>query len=302
MASIFTVSEWPFATTLRGFDEYLFSQYMERPMVSDTIFNMRTSSQYQEDIVTAGGGGILPQKLEGAALEYDEFNEGFRKTFTHLDYGGANRLTRNLLRDDLSGMVEEIASEKARQARATQETIRANHFNNGFSSSYTGPDGIQLFSTAHVREDGSIYANTLVSQADLSMTSLEQAEIDFSDIRDGGGKRVVVAPKWLLVPKENRFKAHKLLKSEHNPEDDTNAVNPQVEVGLSPLVWHYLTDTDAWYLMADKDEHRLIVYEREALWTDYAWDFDTKDYKFSLMFAESSGWSDPRGVFGVGGI
>lgn len=302
MANIFTVSDWPFATTLRGFDEYLFYQFMERPEKSEMIFNIRQSSQYQEDIVTAGGGTILPQKLEGQALEYDEFNEGFRKTLTHLDYGGANRITRNLLRDDLSGVLEEVAEEKARQARATRETLRSNHFNRAFSSTYTGPDGIELCATNHIREDGTRFANELTNAADLSMTSLEQAEIDFSDIRDGGGKRVMVAPRYLLVPKEQRFNAHRLLRSEKDPENDSNAVNPQTEVGLQPIVWQYLDDTDAWFLLAEKDEHRLLVFEREAPWTDYDWDFETKDYRFSLMFAESSGWATPLGVFGSPGI
>ena len=302
MAGIHTVSDWPFATTLKCFDEYLFYQFMERPEVSEMIFRIRQSSQYQEDIVTAGGGTILPEKLEGQALEYDEFNEGFRKTFTHLDYGGANRITRNLLRDDLSGMMEQIAEEKARQARATRETLRSNHFNRAFNSTYTGPDGIELCATNHIREDGTRFANELTNVADLSMTSLEQAEIDFSDIRDGGSKRVMAQPRYLLVPKEQRFNAHRLLRSEKDPENDTNAVNPQIEVGLQPIVWNYLDDTDAWFLLTEKEDHRLIVFEREAPWTDYDWDFETKDYRFSLMFAESSGWAKPDGIFGSPGV
>ena len=55
MANIHTVSDWPYATTLRGFDEYLFYQFMERPEKSETLLNIKDSSQYQEDIVTAGG-------------------------------------------------------------------------------------------------------------------------------------------------------------------------------------------------------------------------------------------------------
>ena len=302
MANIHTVSDWPYATTLRGFDEYLFYQFMERPEKSETLLNIKDSSQYQEDIVTAGGGGIMPQKLEGQALEYDELNEGFRKTFTHLDYGLAKRVTRNLLRDDMSGTMDEIAEESARQARATRETLRSNHLNRAFSSSYTGPDGKELCATNHIRENGTVYSNELTNAADLSMTSLEQAEIDFSDIRDGGGKRVQVEPRYLVVSKENRFIAHRLLKSQYDPENDSNAVNPQADVGLEPCVWNYLTDTDAWFLFADKSEHRLCVYEREAPWSDYDFDFNTKDYRFSLMFAESSGWADPRGIFGSPGV
>ena len=302
MANIHTVSDWPFATTLRGFDEFLFYHLMERPMKSEQIFNIKESSQYQEDTITAGGGGIMPTKLEGQAIEYDELNEGFRKTFTHIDYGLGKRLTRNLLINDLSGTMSEMGEESARQARATQETLRSNHLNRAFNSTYTGPDGIELCATDHVREDGSTYANELASAADLSQTSLEQALIDFSDIRDGGGKRVQVDPKYLLVPKELRFEADRYLRSNFAPEDDTNAVNPLSDVGLQPCVWNYLTDTDAWFIVADKRDHRMTVYEREAPWSDYEFDFDTKDYKFSLMFAESSGWSDPRGVFGSPGV
>jgi len=70
---------------------------------------------------------------------------------------------------------------------------------------------------------------------------------------------------------------------------------------LKPLVWNYLTDTDAWFLSAAKGEHELNLYTREEFWTDYETDFDTKDVKVSGMFAESSGWSDPRGFFGSPG-
>ena len=301
MASIHTIGAFPFSATLRDIDRVIFHEWMERSVIGRSIFNVRSSRQYQEDTLTIGGVGIMSQKLEGQPIDYVTNNEGFRNTYTHLDYGSGMRVTRNMLRDDLYASMEKLAVELARSARATEETILANHFNNGFDSGYTGADGVELFSTAHVREDGSTYANELSSAADLSQTSLEQALIDFSDFRDGGGKRVAIEPKCLLVPKELRFEADRLLRSTLQSEDNTNAINA-VNGLLDSQVWNYLTDTDGWFILADKADHELLLYDREEFWTDYEYDFDTKDYKITGLFAQSSGWSDPRGIFGSPGV
>jgi len=301
MASVHTIGAFPFSATLRDIDRVIFHEWMERSVIGRSLFNVRSSSQYQEDTLTIGGVGIMSQKLEGQPIDYVTNNEGFRNTYTHLDYGSGMRVTRNMLRDDLYASMEKLAVELARSARATEETILANHFNNGFDSGYTGADGVELFSTAHVREDGSTYANELSSAADLSQTSLEQALIDFSDFRDGGGKRVAIEPKCLLVPKELRFEADRLLRSTLQSEDNTNAINA-VNGLLDSQVWNYLTDTDGWFILADKADHELLLYDREEFWTDYEYDFDTKDYKITGLFAQSSGWSDPRGIFGSPGV
>ena len=301
MASIMETSSWPNHTTLRGIDDVIFLKWTQRPAVGRMIFNVKESSQYQEDTQTVGGVDIMQQVEEGEALTTKAMNEGFRQTYTHLDYGNMFRITRRMFREDLYGTMEKSGIELARSADATEETILSNHFNRAFNSSYTGPDGLELCSTVHVREDGSTYSNELTTAADLSQTSLEQALIDFSDFRDGGGKRLQIEPTCLVVPKELRFKAHKLLASEYEPENDTNAVNGVHQLSLKPIVWNYLTDTDAWFLTADKGEHELNLYTREEFWTDYETDFDSKDVKISGMFAQSSGWGDPKGFFGSPG-
>jgi hypothetical protein len=300
MASIHTTSGWAYHSTLRGIDNVIFQKFDERAVVGRALFNVRESSQYQEDTVSVGGVGVMTQKLEGQPINYVAMTEGFRETFTHLDYGSAFRVTRNLLRDEMYGTMEKLAIELARSATATEETLLANHFNRAFTSGYTGPDGIVLCATNHVREDGTTYQNTLTTQADLSQSSLEQALIDFSDFRDGGGKRIVIEPRVLLVPKESKFQAHRLLNSTLDSENNTNASNP-LNGYLDVVVWNYLTDTDAWFLLADKADHGLVLYDREEFWTDYEYEFETKDYKVSGMFSQSSGWEDPRGVYGSSG-
>jgi len=103
------------------------------------------------------------------------------------------------------------------------------------------------------------------------------------------------------VSPDNQFNAARILDSNQTPEDNTNAVQPVNGLGLTMQVWDYLTDTDAWFLLASNDNHKLNLYERESFTTSDVYDFDTGDIKFKGLFRQSSGWADPRGVFGSPG-
>ena len=296
-------------TTLRGIDMVIHHAYDQREKIGRGLFNVRESTQYQENTQTVGGVGLMQTKLEGQSINYSSMVEGHKGTFTHVDYALGMRATREMMRDELYGVMEDMAIELAYSANATEETILANHFNNGFSSSYTGPDGIELFASNHVREDGGTFRNEPSSQADLSKTSLETGLIDFRKVFvDGAGKKLAIRPKYLLVPPDTQFTASRLLDSSNNPTvayngsgDSESAVNPINGLGLQMVVWDYLTDTNAWFLLAEKANHKLIAYTREEFNTDYIYDFDTKDYKISGQFAQSSGWGDVRGIYGSSG-
>ena len=296
-------------TTLRGIDMVIHHAYDQREKIGRGIFNVRESTQYQENTQTVGGVGLMQTKLEGQSINYSSMTEGHKGTFTHVDYALGMRATREMMRDELYGVMEDMAIELAYSANATEETILANHFNNGFSSSYTGPDGIELFSAVHVREDGGTYRNEPSSHADLSKTSLETGLIDFrKNFVDGAGKRLAIRPKYLLVSPDSQFTAARLLDSSGNPTvnyggsgDSESAINPINGLGLQLVVWDYLTDVSGWFLLAEKTNHKLLCYTREEFNTDYIYDFDTKDYKISGQFAQSSGWGDPRGIYGTSG-
>lgn len=293
---------------LRGIDMVIYNAWDQRPKVGRKIFNVRESSQYREHTKTHGGLGLMQTKLEGTSFNYDVPPEGHLGTFTHVDYGLGSRVTRNMMRDELYGVMEDLGLELANSAAATEETLLASHFNNGFNSSYTGPDGLCLFNASHLREDGTTMSNVPSSLADLSKTSLEQGIIDFRTFVDGGGKKLAIPPGILLIPPNSQFTAARLLNSTMNPTvnyggsgDSESAVNPLESLGLTIQVWDYLTDTDAWYLLARDKAHKLVMYDREEFNTDYIYDFDTRDYKISGLFSQSSGWGDIRGVYGSDG-
>lgn len=302
MPSIARTANFPNDTTLRGIHLICYQGWSERDPVGRSLFNVYDSNQYREHILTFGGIGILDTKTEGEAVNYTSPVEGFLSTFTHTVYAKGLRFTYEQWTDDLYGVMEDSPSELGMAAYATEETVLANHFNNGFTSSAAvGADGKELFATDHVREDGGSYRNELSTAADLTATSLEQALIDFRNFRSGGGRRLQIQPKTLLVPPDLQFDAARILKSTNRPEDDTNAINPINGLGLELKVWDYLTDTDAWFLMADKSNHKMVMYEREPFTTSDVFDFDTGDIKFKGSFRFSSGWGDPRGVYGSPG-
>ena len=309
MPAISVTGNFTNLTTLRGLDMVIDHADDQRDNIGRGLFNVRESTQYQENTQTVGGVGLLQTKLEGESINYSSMVEGHKGTFTHIDYALGMRATREMMRDELYGGMEDMAVELAYSANATEETILANTFNNGFSSSYTGPDGIELFSSVHVREDGGTFKNEPSSQADLSKSTLETGLTDFrKNFTDGAGKKLAIRPKYLLVSPDNQFTAARLLDSTGNPTvnyagsgDSESAVNPINGLGLQLVVWDYLTDTDAYYILAEKENHKLLCYTREEFNTDYIYDFDTKDYKISGQFAQSSGWADARGLYASDG-
>ena len=309
MPAISVTGNFTNLTTLRGLDMVIHHAYDQRDKIGRGLFNVRESTQYQENTQTVGGVGLLQTKLEGESINYSSMTEGHKGTFTHVDYALGMRATREMMRDELYGVMEDMAVELAYSANATEETILANTFNNGFNSSYTGPAGLELFSSVHVREDGGPFKNEPSSQAALSKSTLETGLTDFrKNFTDGAGKKLAIRPKYLLVSPDNQFTAARLLDSTGNPTvnyggsgDSESAVNPINGLGLQLVVWDYLTDTNAWFLLAEKENHKLLCYTREEFNTDYIYDFDTKDYKISGQFAQSSGWADARGLYASDG-
>ena len=251
--------------------------------------------------MTAGGVNLMQQVSEGEQITYLSNNEGFLQTFTHLDYANGFRVTRRMYRDELYGLMEKLAIELSLSADATEETILSNHLNRAQDANYTGADGVELSSALHVREDGTTYANELSSAADLSQTSLEQSFIDYSAFKSGGGRRLAIPPRYLVVAPEEGFNADRILSSRQMPDDSTNAINP-LHGKVDVVVWHYLTDVDQCFLFSEKENHSMCLFTREEFWTDYEYDFDTSDYKVKGAFAQSSGWGDPKGVFCIQGV
>jgi hypothetical protein len=277
--------------------------YDERtPLQIRMIFDDETSEKAYEEDVQLVGTGLFPTKAQGAAVSYDSIRQGFVKRYTALTYAMGIIFTHEMLADSQYDLGFKQARYLGFSARQTQETVGANVLNRGFNSSYTGGDGKELFATDHPNISGGTFRNELATAADFSHAAVEQAFIDIDSFTDDRGLKIAVKPVRFILPKELRFEAARVLKSELESGTANNDINAiRTEVGIPFEINNYLDDADAWFIKTNvMDGMKRIV--REAVGSPVREnDFDTRNLKFASFFRETYGWTDPRGAFGSPG-
>ena len=281
-----------------GVHKHIFDEQKRRDEQYSKIFNKMTSNRQFEDDYTLAGFGAMPQKSEGTAVIYDEAEQGYTKRYTHITYGMGFRATQELQEDDLYSKVAKFAKGLGRSALHTVETTSANVFNTGFTAA-DGGDGKELFATDHPLVGGGTAANEPAVAVDLSQTALQDALIEMEDTVDDRGLPLRIEARKLVVPNALRFTASEILKSGQKLDSDHNNFNALQDVDLKWMIWHYLTDTDAWFLVGDI--HNVNFFWRRPPQLTSGMDFDTDDAKFKLTQRFSVGYSDWRGVYGSPG-
>ncbi len=267
------------------------------------VFNMLgTKRAYEEDLKVAGFGA-MGEKPQGQSIAYDDPVQGGKVRYTAVTFGMGFRVTLEMWEDDLYGVIRKYPRELAISAKQTREVRGWRLLNNAFGTTYfTGFDTLQLCSTAHtLLKSGGTAANRATTDLDLGVTSLEEALTNFQDLVNDSGFPVggLYKPKYLVVPTALEFLATKIVGSQYEPFTADNQINELSRRGLQVIVSHFLTDADAWFVIADR--HDMNWFTRSAIRFDNSDDFDTKDAKFSAFERYIQGFGDWRGVFGSAG-
>jgi phage major head subunit gpT-like protein len=199
-----------------------------------------------------------------------------------------------------------------RAMREAERISAAGVFNNAFTAGATaGPDGLALCHTAHTLPypGAGTSSNRLAVDADLSQTSIQDMVTLMRKTRDGSGKKILVKPQFLAVPAELEFLATELLDATSKPQASTannvtevNAPNAlRSRYGLEPVVLDYLTDADAWFLVAGKGSHKLFWYWRKQPQTSSDTEFKSDVALMKIKARWAVGFSDFRGICGTSG-
>lgn len=269
--------------------------------VGPMIFNMKGSKRSIEQSTGLTGFGAFVETPEGQPYNSDIAYQRFDKTYTHLKYTLGFKVTEEMIDDDEYGIIGGYASALADSAQDTREIHAASQFNEAFSATnFTGGDALELCSTAHPLVAGT-EQNELTTGADLSITSLRQALQDLADTTDQRGKLINLKAKYLLVPNELEWDAIELLKSPGRADSPNLATNAFSHRNLEVMVWNYLTDSDAWFLVCDKAQHNMTWYDRKPFQTYSYEDEPTGSMVTYGKMRYSFGWNEPWGIFGSPG-
>jgi len=268
------------------------------------IFETESSERSFEEETKLSGFSAAPVKNEGSAIAYDNGQEAWTARYTHETIALGFSLTEEAIEDNLyDSLSSRYTKALARAMAYTKQTKAAAVLNNGFSSSYKGGDGVELFSTLHPLVSGGTNSNEPSTPADLNETSLEAAVIQIAGWTDERGLLIAAKPRKLIVPPSLQFVATRLLETElrvGTTDNDVNALKSNGSIPEGYRVNHFLTDPDAWFLTTDVP-NGLKHFVRTPMSTSMDGDFDTGNVRYKARERYSFGWSDPLGVFGSPG-
>lgn len=288
-------------------EELFTSRLMQHPMQREKIMKVishdRDIWQYSElhDLELA------TQIAEGSEYTFSRPKQGANKTLTIVKNGRGFSISEEMVDDGKFNHISEMVAMLAKSMRESQEVAGMNLLNNGFATETTA-DGQFIFDTDHSLPSGITFRNELSTSADLSVTSLDTALVDFeTQFQGDSGILYNIKPRWLVVAPQNKRFAKELIGSELKADTSDNNLNSFKEDGIQVMSSPHLTDTDAWFLIASPEsaaENGLRIIKRTGIETKFAGPdvgFKTDAIFYKARYREVVGAVHPYGLYGSPG-
>ena len=247
------------------------------------IFETETSERSFEEETKLAGFSAAPVKNEGSAIQYDNGQEAWTARYTHETIAMGFSVTEEAMEDNLYDSLSSRYTKALARAMAYTKQVKAAYvLNNAFTGGPTYGDGVTLCATNHPLVSGGTNSNRPTTGTDLNETSLENAVIQIAGWTDERGLLIAAKPKKLIVPPSLMFVATRLLETELRVGTNDNDINALKNNGSIPegyRVNHFLTDTNAWFLITDVP-NGLKHFVRTPLSTSMDGDFDTGNVRY----------------------
>jgi phage major head subunit gpT-like protein len=273
----------------------IFSKH-QKPMPDfiSQIYNVETSTKAQEFNQGVGELGTMDEwEASGRKISYEDFDKGFKATYTHKKYSKGIQVERELLEDDQYSEIKKKVRKLSTVVYYTTQTHAASVFNNAASAKFLGPDGKPLCATDHPVAPGSSTTFSNLGTRELTADNVELTRTDMKAWKDDKGNLIMINPDTLIVPTALRKKATIIAETKEEPEQSDYGVN--VWYGnLKVIEWPFLTDSNAWFL-ADSTRMKLFLnwyWRRRPDFKDHV-EFDTEVAKYAVLGRWSFGFDDP---------
>ena len=270
------------------------------------IYETESSERSFEEETKLSGFSAAPVKNEGQAISYDNAQEAWTARYNHETIALGFSLTEEAIEDNLyDSLSARYTKALARAMSYTKQVKAAYILNTAFTGSGnpTYGDGKVLCATDHPLVSGGSNSNRPTTGADLNETSLENAVIQIAAWTDERGLLIAAKPKKLIIPPALQFVATRVLETNlrvGTADNDINALKNNGSIPGGYAINHFLTDTNAWFLLTDVP-NGLKHFTRVPLSTGMDGDFDTGNMRYKARERYSFGASDPLGLFGSPG-
>jgi len=265
------------------------------------IYAEESSDRAFEEEVMLSGFANADVKGEGQGVSYDEAQETFTARYTMETIALAFAITEEAMEDNLYDRLSSRYTKALARSMANAKQVKSvAPLNNGLPgiATFKTGDGVSLINASHPTVAGT-FSNTLSTAADLNETSLEQSLIDIAAFTDERGLKIAARGMKMILHSNQQFTAERLMKSPGRVGTADNDINAIKNMGMLPqgfVVNHYLSDTDAFYIITDVP-NGMKYFNRAPLKTSMEGDFDTGNVRYKARERYAFGASDPRGIF-----
>lgn len=261
------------------------------------LFNVQPSDKAQEHDL--GMGGFGDWRAYDGTIEYDENEQLWKVTYTHEEFVRGFFVERRLVDDDQYNVISRRPRGLAMSAMRKREKDATSVFNNAFSSTYAGGDGVELCGS-HPYSPSNASTQSNAGTSPLSYAAVVETRRLMREYKDDRGELIPVNPKLIVHPPELEETASAIVNT-MNKVDTADYHDSFVKrQGIQNLVWDYLTDANNWFML-DAELAKLFLMWFDHTTLEFAAD-PTGSYHLRARYRGymrySYGWSDWRMVYG----
>jgi hypothetical protein len=261
------------------------------------LFDQETSDKAYEEIVEQHGFSLPQVKPEGESINYSTTSQGYTTRFTNVAWANGFMVSHEEMKDNLYAEVgQRRSTDLAFSMRQGHEQNCADFYNDGFATNHP-TEGVPWFSASHPTPTGN--QSNLLTAADLSEASLEDAGIQVMQARDSMNRTIGLKMQSLHVHPNNWYEANRILKSVLQNDTAQNAVNVLRMTGEFPKgikINHFFDDPDAYFIRTNA-RRGAIHFQREAISLTEDGLFDSKAQKYMAYERYVVGRADWRGGY-----
>lgn len=285
-----------------GIRAWFDTRFRETPDIRSQLFNVMTSTKSAEHVHTFGG--VDPDSWDHfedtKRIPEVSIDAGYKTTFTNVTKMVDLKIEREWVEDEQYGLITQMTRKLAGSMALKRQVDAASVFNNAFSGSFLGADGVALCSDSHPaspdRTGSTQDNNYALALSKDNVQTIREAMMAFTDDK---GNISGIMPDTLLVPIGLGDEAIEITQSILDPDSANNARNPQNVRGWRVIEWQYLTDSNAWFMldsMAMRDS--LHWFERILPGVQLSTRSNEVFAVYNARMRYSYGWSDWRWLAG----